>query len=109
GMAAGRRADSTFALSTPRAPPPPPQLKAGPPPSSGSGDGNIHASPRLPAASSRPCTPTLAKIELFARHARRMSVDLLVELRESKLRCAVNRDKQVKFAFFSALAISMWK
>src|SRR5262249_38322348 len=38
-----------------------------------------------------------------------MSVDLLVELRESKLRCAVNRDKQVKFAFFSALAISMWK
>src|SRR5499427_8362892 len=31
-----------------------------------------------------------------------MSVGLLVELRESKLRCAVNRDKQVKFAFFSA-------
>jgi hypothetical protein len=27
---------------------------------------------------------------------------LLVELRESKLLCAVNRDKQVKFAFFSA-------
>jgi hypothetical protein len=39
-----------------------------------------------------------------------MSVSLLVELRESKLRCAVNRDKQVKFAFFSAhSAISMWK
>src|SRR5260370_6807151 len=32
----------------------------------------------------------------------RMSVSLLVELRESKLRCAVNRDKQVRFAFFSA-------
>src|SRR5262249_24586588 len=32
----------------------------------------------------------------------RMSVSLLVELSESKLRCAVNRDKQVKFAFFSA-------
>jgi hypothetical protein len=32
----------------------------------------------------------------------RVSVSLLVELRESKLRCAVNRDKQVKFAFFSA-------
>src|SRR5262249_42721872 len=32
----------------------------------------------------------------------RISVSLLVELRESKLRCAVNRDKQVKFAFFSA-------
>jgi hypothetical protein len=31
-----------------------------------------------------------------------MSVSLLVELRESKLRCAVNRDKQVKFAFFGA-------
>src|SRR5262245_13499032 len=31
-----------------------------------------------------------------------MSVGLLVELRESKLRCAVNRDKQVKFAFFGA-------
>ena len=31
-----------------------------------------------------------------------MSVSLLVELSESKLRCAVNRDKQVKFAFFSA-------
>jgi hypothetical protein len=32
----------------------------------------------------------------------RMSVSLLVELSESKLRCAVNRDKQVKFAFFGA-------
>src|SRR5262249_20985586 len=31
-----------------------------------------------------------------------MSVSLLVELSESKLRCAVNRDKQVKFAFFGA-------
>jgi hypothetical protein len=29
-----------------------------------------------------------------------MSVSLLVELRKSKLRCAVNRDKRVKFAFF---------
>src|SRR5262249_60023640 len=32
----------------------------------------------------------------------RMSVSVLVELSESKLRCAVNRDKQVKFAFFGA-------
>src|SRR5262249_52163753 len=32
----------------------------------------------------------------------RMSVSLLVELSKSKLRCAVNCDKQVKFAFFGA-------
>src|SRR5262245_65583415 len=31
-----------------------------------------------------------------------MSVGLLVELSETKLRCAVNRDKQVKFPFFGA-------
>src|ERR1700745_3375530 len=31
-----------------------------------------------------------------------MSVSLLVELSKCKLRCAVNRDKQVKFAFFGA-------